>query len=167
MDNGSALTYGKRYIFSRIKRNRLALRLRVNYAITPDLSIEGYAEPFAARGDYFQPGELTAPKSYELREYGTGDTNIQRLDESTLQITDGPTSFKIEDPDFLVRSFRSNLVIRYQWRPGSTLFLVWQQNRFNSLDQAPAVDPTDLTKSLLDSGDNVFAVKISYWFPVN
>jgi hypothetical protein len=167
LDNGDPATFGKRYVFSRIKRNRLSIRLRINYSITPDLSIEGYAEPFAARGDYFSPGELPKPRAYELRTYGTDGTTLDRVDENTLRVTDGQQQFEIDDPDFLVRSFRSNLVLRYQWRPGSTLFLVWQQNRFNSYDQAPAVDPSDLTQSLLQTGDNVFAVKLSYWFPVN
>ncbi|MGM0588818.1 MAG: DUF5916 domain-containing protein [Bacteroidota bacterium] len=167
LDNGPAQTFGNRYVFSRIKRSRLSLRLRVNYSFTPDLSVEAYAEPFAASGDYFNPGELAAPSSFHLREYGTDGTSIERIDENTLQVTDGAQSFEIDDPDYLVRSFRSNLVIRYQWRPGSTLYLVWQQSRYSSLEESLMVNPAELSKSLTATGDNVLALKISYWLPVN
>jgi hypothetical protein len=167
LENGPAQTYGNRYIFSRIKRSRLSLRLRVNYSFTPDLSVEAYAEPFTANGDYFKPGELAAPSSFDIRTYGTDGTQIQRIDETTLEVTDGNDVFTLEDPDYLVRSFRSNLVIRYQWRPGSTLYLVWQQSRYASLDESLSVNPSQLTKSIQATGNNVLALKISYWFPVN
>ena len=64
-------------------------------------------------------------------------------------------------------SFRSNVVIRWEWRPGSTLYLVWSQNRFNADTRGQLVRPGNLWDSVRATGDNFLAVKISYWIPVN
>src|SRR5262249_44541597 len=126
---GSSATYGQRYIFSFIDRGTLSARVRASYLFKPDLSLEGYAEPFAASGRYHGVGELPAPRSRTLRTYGTGGTTLVRGSDGSLQVTDGAGQFTLANPDFNVVSFRSNLVLRWEWRPGSTLFLVWQQNR--------------------------------------
>lgn len=92
LPDGSESTYGRRYVFSRLERSILSAELRADYAFSPGLSLELFAQPFAAGGDYHGFGEL-------------------------------------REPDFRRVSFRSTAVLRWQWRPGSTLFLAWQQNR--------------------------------------
>lgn len=88
-------------------------------------------------------------------------------------------TFFVAAPDFNVLSFRSNLVMRWEWRPGSTLFLVWQQNRSTfcsptdrracpgSLRPGSLVGPGSLGAAFGTAGDNFLAVKFSYWLPVN
>ena len=104
----------------------------MNYAFTPDLSLDVYAEPFSATGKYSRFGELKAARSRGLRVYGTDGTTIS---ENTgpapreITVTDGEDTFSFEREDFKALSFRSNVVLRWEWRPGSTLFLVWQMNR--------------------------------------
>jgi hypothetical protein len=166
VDGGRPETYGKRYIFSTIERTTLSTQLRLNYAFTPDLTLEAYAEPFAASGHYSAFGELTRGGSRDLRFYGSDGTTIDRRD-GTLQVTDGPSSFTIDDPDFNALSFRSNLVLRWEWHPGSTLFLVWQQGRGASELSSARVGLHDVWNSLSAEGDQFLAVKASYWLPVN
>ena len=69
----------------------------------------------------------------------------------------------IPNRDFNVRSFRSTMVLRWEWRPGSTLFLVWQQARHRRLDVGNGARIGDLFGSIATPGDNFFAIKASYW----
>ncbi len=107
------------------------MRLRVNYLFSPTLSLEAYGEPFSASGRYFGFGELEAAGSRFLREYGQAPGTTITLADQNYQVTDTevPGSFGFRNPDFNSFSFRSNLVVRWEWNPGSTIFLVWQQNR--------------------------------------
>lgn len=163
---GPAATFGTRYVFSTIDRSTFTTQLRLTYSFTPDLSLEGYAEPFAASGHYKGFGELPAAGSRELRRYGTDGTRVDTLTDGTLRITDGAQQFTLARRDFNVRSFRSNAVLRWEWRPGSTLFAVWQQDRFAQERQGSIVGPGDLLETLNAAGDNILALKISYWLPL-
>jgi hypothetical protein len=166
VDGGRPETYGRRYIFSTIERTTISTQLRLNYAFTPDLTLEAYAEPFAASGHYSAFGELPRGGSRDLRFYGSDGTTLDRRD-GTLLVTDGTSSFTIDDPDFNALSFRSNLVLRWEWHPGSTLFLVWQQGRGASQLSSGRVGLNDVWDSLSSEGDQFVAVKASYWLPVN
>ena len=162
LTGGESDTYGKRYVFSSIDRSTLSLQTRVNYAFSPDLTVEMYAEPFVASGNYLNPGELPAPGSYRLDSYNV----IGTASDGDFLVSHQGDVFTVPDPDFLVTSFRSSLVLRYEWRPGSTFFLVWQQNKLNRSDRNRFVEPGDLVTALGETGDNLFALKFTYWFPV-
>ena len=140
------------------------MQVRLNYAFTPRLSLETYAEPFASSGFFHSFGELVAPRSRSLRTYGSAGTTItQDADGVRTVVADGQT-FLLEPEDFNVRSFRTNVVLRWEWRLGSTLFVVWQQDR-NADRPLRAVHPTDLWDALRASGDQFVALKATYWLP--
>jgi len=167
--HGPAATYGSRYVFARIDQPTFLMELRANYTIGPDLTVELYGEPFAASGRYYGLGELTRPRTFDLRRYGTAGTTIARDAGGNYTITDngGADTFAIPNPDFHELSFHSNAVLRWEWRPGSTLYLVWAQNRSGSRAQVRGVGFGDLYDSFRAKGDNFFALKVSYWIPVN
>ena len=144
-DAGPAETFGDRYVFAGVVRSEFFAQVRLSYLFTPDLSLELYAEPFASSGRYFRYGYLPAPRSFELAPL--------------------PQPEEPED-DFNVRSFRSNAVLRWEWRPGSTLFVVWQQDRAGEIDRIGFVNPRSLLETLDTRGDNFLAVKVSYWLPL-
>ncbi len=164
---GSALTFGSRYVFAFIERSRLSAQIRLNYAFTPDLTLEAYAEPFAASGRFSDFGELEAAQSRSLRTYGTDGTTIARQTDGSYTVTDGADSFTIDNLDFNNLSFRSNLVLRWEFLPGSTLFAIWQQDRGEDRTISDLIRPRDLWDSLGASGDNFFAMKIAYWFSIH
>jgi hypothetical protein len=167
LEDGRAITYNHRYVFATVDRSELSARIRVNYAITPDLTLETYAEPFAASGRFFDFGELLAPRSEHLRLYGTDGTTISIPDpEGERTVTADGQSFTLENLDFNARSFRSNVVLRWEWRPGSTLFAVWQQDRSARLPNGEHVRLDDVWNSLSQSGSNFFALKVNYWLPI-
>ena len=161
---GPAATFNNRYIFGDIDQSTLSLQLRVNYSFNPNLSLEFYGEPFASSGSFSNPGQLPEARSFDLQRFNVIGRSS---DGDNFLVEEAGEQFEVSDPDFLRRSFQSNLVLRYEWRPGSTFFLVWQQSRFNNIDRAPFVDPDDLTAPFSIPGDNVFAIKFTYWFSVN
>jgi hypothetical protein len=163
---GSPATYNSRYVFARIDQSTFSLQLRANYTIGPDLTFELYGEPFAASGRYYGFGELAQARTFRLREYGTDGTTIARDPDGNYLVTDGDT-LSIGNPDFNILSFRSNAVLRWEWRPGSTLYLVWAQDRFGFDPSGLLVGFRNLGDAFGAQGDNFFAVKVSYWIPVN
>ena len=166
---GSAATYGQRYIFSFIERSTLSARFRLNYAFTPNFTVEGYAEPFAASGRFYDFGELPAARSRMLRVYGASGTGttISRDTSGGHTIIDGRDTLSLPPLDFNRLSFRSNLVLRWEWRPGSTAFLVWQQSRQDLGAAGQLINPGNLWDATRAAGDNFFVVKVSYWLGVS
>ncbi|MGE0441783.1 MAG: DUF5916 domain-containing protein [Gemmatimonadales bacterium] len=181
LDNGPAATFGRRYVFGSIRRSTLVAQTRINYTFSPNLTLEAYAEPFAASGKYTDIGELEAARTRDLRTYGTEGTTISNHTGDAFDVTDSRNgeTFSVPVPDFNVLSFRSNMVLRWEWRPGSTLFFVWQQSRRTTCvpgdpsacpgSRAPGslVGPASLADALGSTGDNFLAVKLSYWLPIS
>ena len=163
LDGGPDLTYGRRYIFGRVDRSTYSTQFRVNYTFKPDMTVDLYAEPFAASGRFDSFGELAAPRSRFLRRYGTAGTSLTALADGSLEVTEGDDSFVLRNRDFNVLSFRSNLVLRWEWRPGSTLYLVWQQDRAAEETGRARATAGDMFNSLRADGDNFFVVKASFW----
>jgi hypothetical protein len=166
---GGAATYGTRYLFGWIDQTTISTRLRLSYALGPDLTLEGYLESFAASGRYTRLGELRAARSRSLRRYGSDGTTISRQADRGYLVTDnaGADTVRVENPDFNVLSFRGNLVLRWEWRRGSTLFLVWQQNREAAGGLGTRARPGDLWDALKAGGQQFLALKISYWIPAS
>ena len=163
LSGGRAETFGNRYVFGFPDRTTLSMQMRVSYTFKPDLTLDVYAEPFAASGRYAAFGETLVPGARELRLYGEDGTAIERLADGSSIVTDGDDTFTLSNRDFNVRSFRSNVVLRWEWRPGSTLFVVWQQNRESRVSDGQHVGLGDLFDSLTAPGDNIFAVKTTLW----
>lgn len=160
-------TFGHRYIFSWINRTTLATTFRLNYSLTPDLSLEVYAEPFVASGHFYDYGELEAPGAGTLIRYGEeGGTDLEILEDGTRVVIDGDEEFELENDDFNFLSFRSNFVLRWEWRRGSTFFFVWQQNRSDFFEQGSRVGGQDLADTFSAEGENFLAAKVTYWIPV-
>jgi len=165
-------TLDDRYVFAALDYSELRTTLRLNYTLKPDLTLETFLEPFAASGRYARFGQLRAPRSRDLAYYaGDGVVRggvrlVPTAEGDTLHVPTG-----IAGEDFTTRALRSNAVLRWEWRPGSTLFAVWQQNRDG---YAPAGDASPRTVRLADVGsalrgrrDHVFALKASYWIPAS
>ncbi len=172
-DEGSAATFDKRYIFSTIKFSQISAQFRINYLFTPTLSLELYAEPFVASGNYSNFGELEAARSSDLRTYGTDGTTITPVINSetglaeSYDVTDGGSAFSLPNDNFNITSFRSNLVLRWEWSPGSTVFFVWQQNKSGFQPDGSPLEPGGLFNAVTAPGQNIIAIKANYWIPMN
>ena len=167
LGDGSPAMYGRRYIFSSVERSTISLQTRLNYSITPDLSFELYAEPFASSANFYDFGELAQPRDLELRRYANDPQSTISRNGDTYTVSDPYGTFEFNRSDFNFLSFRSNLVMRWEWTPGSTLFLVWSQNRSESISTDALVRPGNIFDTFSAVGLNNFAIKVTYWFPVN
>lgn len=163
LDGGRPITYSQRYVFAAVDQDTLVTTLRASLILKPDLTLDVYTEPFAASGRYHGYGELLAPGSRRLRTYGQGGTSVAVNPDGSRTVVDGADSFVIPNNDFLTLSFRSNIVLRWEYRPGSTLYAVWQQDRSDSPAYARA-GFTDLIDSRSAPGDNIFALKASFFW---
>jgi hypothetical protein len=160
-------TYGSRFLFAGLSRTTLSVRTRLNVVFSPELTLEMYVEPFLASGDYDGIKELAAPSTLDFHTYGEDVGTVDREDGQYRIDPDGPgpaAAFAVRDRDFRRGSLNGNAVLRWEWRPGSTLFLVWQQARsvhqpVGSFRVGPGMQ--DLWA---ERPDNVLLVKMSYWF---
>jgi hypothetical protein len=134
-----------RYVFARIYQQTVGIQTRLNYTVTPALSIQLYAEPFVSSGNYTNFKELVdgRSKSYEGRYKPTEYTG---------------------NPDFNYRSFRTTNVLRWEYKPGSTLFVVWQQGREDNVGYGDFNFNRDFGAVFDAPAKNVFLVKFAYWF---
>jgi hypothetical protein len=164
-----------RHVFAELDQTTFEVNARLNITFTPDLTFELYAQPFISSGDYGAIRELAAPRTFDFLTYGEDVGTIEREESGQYRISptgDPEQYFFVSDRDFNFRSLIGNAVLRWEWRPGSTLYLVWQQNRAERLI-AGAGDPEgtyghfDLagdSRALFSiHPDNTLMVKVTYW----
>jgi len=160
---GRVTTDSDHYLFGRIDQQTVGLTGRLDFAFTPNLSLQLYAQPFVSSGSYGELKRVVDPTgdSYADR-YAVLDAEAVEGGWATDLDGNGDTEF-VPDPDFNFKQFRSNAVLRWECRPGSTLFLVWSQGR-NHFTQNGDFDLTGDLGTLFDQpADNIFLVKFSYW----
>lgn len=157
-------TFGRRYVFGQLDATTLALEARVDWTFTPEVSLQLYARPFATRGRYSAFKDFDRPRAFRLPEYGVDlGTVTENTDGSTtIDPGDGGEPFTVSR-DFTVRSLQGNAVLRWEYRPGSTLFFVWQQQRDGFEPDGDLRFDRDARGLFTDPLRNVFLVKLSYW----
>lgn len=166
LSGGRAETYGNRYVFAFIDRSTASIEGRLTLTLKPDVNLDVYAEPFAASGRYYDYGELSAPGSRDRLRYGTSGTSLRVNADGSQVVTDGAATINLRNRDFNTLSFRSNVVLRWEWRAGSTLYVVWQQDRSGTEVLGSRVNIGDAFRSVTAPGPNIFLVKTSFWIPV-
>jgi hypothetical protein len=166
LPNGRPETYDSRYIFAFIDRTTMSMEYRVSLTLKPDMNLDIYAEPFAASGRYYDYGELLEPQSRDRLKYGTSGSTITTNPDGSQTVNIGGSTFTLRNRDFNTLSYRSNVVLRWEWRPGSTLYLVWQQDRSGTDPTGTPIGVGDAFRSLTAPGANIFLVKSSFWIPV-
>jgi hypothetical protein len=163
-------TAGPRYIMGRIDQKNLAAIMRLNYSITPELSVQYYGQPFIATGGYSQFKKITEPRAARYEErYHLFDAEEIGYDaeEEHYRVNEkagGADEYRFDKPDFNFRQFRSNLVVRWEYRAGSTLYFVWSQGRTGVVDQGTFNYRHDTRALFAIYPENIFLVKCNYWF---
>ena len=162
-DPAATRTFGSRYVFASVDRTTLSLDTRVNYTFSPNLSLQVFAQPFIASGEYGAAKEFAEPGQFKFLTYGT-DVGVIANDRIYPNgQTPGAVSFAVPRPDFNIGALRGNAVIKWDWRPGSTMYLAWQQTR-NSFEPIGNFGLSrDLDRLFSATPDNIFLMKISYW----
>jgi len=164
-DPVATTTFGTRHVFATLDQREVSMIARVDWTFTPRLSLQLFLQPLISAGDVSELKESVRPGSYDFAVYGRDKgTATATSDGTAIDPGDGGATFTIPEQNFTIRSLRANAVLRWEWRPGSTFFLVWQQNREN--DEAFGNLRLGRDLDALFSGGaspNVVAVKASYW----
>jgi hypothetical protein len=178
-DSVGTPTYGVRYLFAELRQRQVSLTMRTDVIFSPTLSLQVYAQPFAFAGDFSRFKELRAPRTFAFNVYGQDNGSTIVPDDTTLCAgyaaggcygvdPDGPgpaPPFALSNPDFHLRSLNSTTVLRWEYRPGSTLYVVWSQSRsaFASYDPSYGGAGELRRAAFRDRPTNVLLVKLNYW----
>jgi hypothetical protein len=135
---------GTHYVFGRLDQKTSSITTRVNYTVTPNLSVQVYAQPFVSSGNYDRFKELI-------------DGRAARYDDRYAPYPYTGT------PDFKVLSFRTTNVMRWEYKPGSTLFVVWQQGREGTGTANGFRYGQDFGDVFATPSSNALLVKLAYW----
>ena len=171
-------TFGRRYLFGELERKTISLETRVDYSFTPTLSFQMYAQPLISSGDYVGYKQLATPGTWDFRSFAEGQAAVvggsavcaggdicrdaaggQHVDFDR----DGVADYTFTDKDFNVRSLIGNAVLRWEYRPGSTLFLVWQRQQTGPGTTGRFDLERDMDALWSAPADNRFIVKLNYW----
>jgi hypothetical protein len=159
-------TFGHRYIFADLNQTTVSASVRLNWIFTPRLSLEVYAQPLLSSGRYTGFKELARPSSYAFNSYPapTSTDDPDRIVVDPDGVSGPAQGEEIDDPNFSLASLRGNAVLRWEYLPGSTLFLVWTQNRSDTETIGTFRTGRALDRLFGAPGDNIFLVKVSYWW---
>jgi hypothetical protein len=141
---GPAATFGRSYRFAELDQREVSMTARINWTFSPTMSLQTFLQPLVSAGDFGRVKQLRAARTYDF------DTLTTRADGA----------------DFNFRSLRGNAVLRWEYRPGSTLYLVWQQFRSGTQDFGQFEFGRDVRGVFKARPENVVALKATYWIPL-
>ena len=137
-------TYGQRYVFSELEQRTFELATRVDWTLSSKLSFQLFMQPFVAAGDYHDYHSLARARSADYEPYGDGRS----------------------DHDFNFHSVRGSAVARWEFRPGSALYVVWNENRADVVPLGDFRFRRDLRAISSAPSHDVILIKMSYWLPL-
>jgi hypothetical protein len=167
-DSTALETYGRRYVFAELEQTQFSVQGRMNLILSPRMSLQMYSQPLLAVGQYGGMKELVRPHTFLFTQYGTdaGSVAYDAADRAYVVDPDGDgpaAPFSINNPDFNRKSLRLQTVFRWEWRLGSTLYVVWNQQR-RDYDHPGWFSARRDARLLFGApADDVFVVKIAYW----
>jgi len=171
-----AETYGTRYLFADLDRTTFSMETRLDWTFTPSLSLQLFAQPLLSSGDYLQYKQLDRSASFDFNEFAPGTATVVGSDvlctsaicevDGTQHVDfdeDGTADYSFSDRDFNVRSLVGNAVLRWEYRPGSTVFFVWQRSQAGSSSVGDFDFSRDFGALWSAPAENRFIVKVNYW----
>jgi hypothetical protein len=157
-----------RYVLGSIDNHTLTASLRLDYTVNPNLSIQYYGQPFISRGRYRDFKYVTNPVAERLNDrfqsYGSAQISLNNNVYGVDDNRDGLMDYSFENPDFSYVQFNSNLVLRWEYIPGSELFLVWSQGVTSSVASSNGLFQGFETGILDERPQNIFLLKATYRF---
>ena len=168
---GSPFTNGNpRYINASLEQDTFNLSLRLNYTISPNLSIQYYGSPFISRGRYnnfkYITNSLASKFTDRFESLSTNQITYDNASDSYLvdENRDATTDYTIGNPNFSFIQFQSNLVARWEYIPGSEIFLVWSKGITRYGDPMDDLLPSLGDNIFGQTAHNIFLVKATYRF---
>jgi hypothetical protein len=165
-DSTATAFYGNRYVFADLVQNSISMETRFNITFSPTLTFELFVQPLIVSGDFSRFKEFAAPRGLRKLVYGVdvGTSTPVAAGDSIDPDGAGPAaSFIIPPQDFTFRSLRGNAVLRWEYRPGSTIFVVWTRSGESSLGRGSIDFGSDAGALFRGPSSNIFLIKVNYW----
>ena len=152
------------YVVGAIDWTTLGLTTRLDVAFAPTLTFQLYAQPFLSAARYGDYKEIVDPRAGVYARRFRRFTAVRMGDSLQADLdADGTADVRFDDPAFNVKRFRSNAVLRWEYRPGSTLFVVWSQGRDAETSDGALRLGRDARDLFRTAPENVLLVKWSRW----
>lgn len=167
-DAQATATFGNRYVFAALDRMDLSAGIRMNWTFTPTLSFQLYAAPLVFAGEYGDFRSLRTPRTFDFDVYTEANgTAVAIPDSNAYRIyPNGPggTSFRVDNRDGSFRALRGNAVLRWEYLPGSTLYLVWMHRRSDEDRDGTFRFRYSMDRMFAHAPENMFMLKMSYYW---
>jgi hypothetical protein len=154
------------YVLGRMDQSTLGATVRFEVNLTPQLSLTYYGNPYVSSGRFADFKLVTSPRATRYTDRFRRIDAITRYDaaNATYTVNDNGSAFTFATPDFNSREFKSNLVLRWEYKTGSTLYLVWNQYRTDTARAGDFSAASEYRRLFQAHPDNTFLIKFSYWF---
>lgn len=163
-DSSALKTYGRRYLFGSLRFNQVSLVTRMDWTFSPRVSFQMFVQPLVASGVFSEIKSLALPRTFTFERYSEAGGSLSRDAAGTFTVRPpGGPAIRISNPDLNRRSLVGNAVVRWEYRPGSTLFFVWQQRRSDLEQLRDFSFSRDVGAVFSQQPENIFAIKASYW----
>jgi hypothetical protein len=168
VDPSAVDTAGGRYVFGVLDQTQLSMTTRVSMIVSPTISVQVYAQPLLAAGNYDGFKELLRTRTYSFLRYGSAASALSYDPSARAYLADpdgagGAAPFTFGDPDFNLKSLRLNAVFRWELKPGSTFYGVWTRQQQDLANPGVFSPGRDARAMFGAPGDDVFLVKMAYW----
>lgn len=166
-DADAEQTYGKRYIFADSRSTNISTIFRVNWTFNPRMSLQTFVRPLIGSYRFSNFGEFNDPGGFGFDRYGEDEGELTETGNGEYSVDldgDSQEDFRFNRSDFTYRALQGNAVFRWEYRPGSVLFLVWQQQRDGEIGEGVFNFGRDFVDIFDPKPTNIFLVKLSYWF---
>jgi hypothetical protein len=151
------------YVCGRVHQTTTSLTTRLNWTFSPHLSLQLYAQPFIASARFSDYKDVDHPGATRFadRFHALADNEYSIID-GTVTVNDG-ASYQFARPDFDLRQLRSTVVLRWEYRPGSTVFAIWSHGQSSQLEDGRFELARDASGLLSAASQNLVMIKVNYW----
>ena len=166
-DSYATNTYNSRFVFGNIDQETVSANIRLNWTITPKMSLQLFLQPLISVGNYTNFKELAQPSSLHYNNYSqVGSVSYDEGNQEYSVDPDGTgpaNSFSFSNPNFNYKSLRGTMVFRWEVLPGSIFYLVWAQDRANFENPGEFKLGRDFEDLIGAETNDIFLAKFSYW----
>ena len=160
---GRISTEEDHFVFGEIDQKTVGLTGRFDFTFDPDLTLQLYAQPFISAGEYQDFKQVADPRTGRHKDRFSALDPTRAEGAYWVDLDGDGTTESFSDPNFNFQQFRSTVVLRWEYRPGSLLYLVWSQGRDYSNQTGRLALEEDLGNLFSQDAENVFLLKVSYW----
>jgi hypothetical protein len=151
------------YLFARIDQTTASMTVRANWTLSPRLSLQAYAQPLIGSGRYSEYKDVDNPHAANYDERFHLVQGAEVRETGGVFYVGGANGYAYAQPDFDVRQLRSTIVMRWEYRPGSSVYAIWSHNRSDQITDGRFMFGRDVEGLANTPGENIVMVKVNYW----